>query len=221
MFSPREVKAVLFDLDGTLIDSSEDIAFSVQESLRICGHEVPSRAEIMPYMGSPLGETMKDLDPGLTDEDVESVFSAFRQHYPRHWLEHTAPYEGVMDTLPELAKTFTLAVVTTKRQVQADGLTAELGMEDFFAHIQGWSEGLRHKPDPDLILKTVEALNVSPGDAVMVGDTFRDVLAGKNAGCRTIAVTYGVGTEAELSELNPDGLARSFAEVADLLDGRA
>ena len=210
---------MLLDLDGTLIDSSEDLASSVIESFRQAGCAPPPREKVLPHMGAPLGEMQPCIDPGLTAEDVKRVFKAFRAYYPEHWLDRTAPYEGVMETLPRLAERYALAVVTTKRQVQADRLTASLGIDGFFRHIQGWNEGLRHKPHPDLLLAALRALGVPPSEAVMVGDTIRDILAGRNAGCSTIAVTYGVGDEDELRGLQPDALAHAFAELPDLLNG--
>jgi HAD superfamily hydrolase (TIGR01509 family) len=160
------------------------------------------------------------IDPGLKDEDVKEIFKAFRAYYPEHWLDRTAPYEGVTEILPRLAERYALAVVTTKRQVQADRMVVALGMEDLFDHVQGWNEGLRHKPNPDLILAALRALDVPPSEAVMVGDTFRDVLAGRNAGCSTIAVTYGVGKEKDLRDLQPDGMVHAFSELPDLLNGK-
>jgi phosphoglycolate phosphatase len=220
MLSSGSIRAILLDLDGTLIDSSEDLADSVIESFRGAGFTPPPREKVLPHMGAPLGEMLPCVRPGLTDEDVERIYKIFRVYYPEHWLDRTAPYEGVMGTLHRLAGQYTLAVVTTKRQIQADRLTVALGMDGIFQHVQGWNEGLRHKPNPDLILAALRALHLRPAEAVMVGDTFRDILAGQKAGCSTIAVTYGVGDEKELRALKPDALAHSFAELPDLLNGK-
>ncbi|MCU0722772.1 MAG: HAD family hydrolase [Planctomycetes bacterium] len=218
-FAGRRIEAVLFDLDGTLIDSREDLTDAVEVSFRALGVAPPPRDRIRGLMGTPLEEMAQVLGLSFTEEQTRLFGEAFRAHYPLHWLDHTRFYEGAEALLESLSTRAALALVTTKRQWQADRLAEGLGVAARFRHVQGWQPGLRHKPAPDLPLAALRALGVRPERAVMVGDTFRDVGAGRAAGCATIAVTYGCGDRASLEALRPDALADSPAEVGALLGG--
>jgi HAD superfamily hydrolase (TIGR01509 family) len=208
----------LFDLDGTLIDSREDLIRAEIEAFRIAGFPPPSREEIVPVLGTPLEEVPGALGRDFTPEEMERLFKAFRAWYPEHWMDHTTLFPGVEETLARLGKRYDLAIVTTKRQVQADRITEAFGITNLFRHIQGWREGLRHKPNPDLPLASLYALGVEPARAVMIGDTFRDIEAGKKAGCATVAVTYGEGREEDLRALNPDAMVGGFEEIPGALE---
>jgi phosphoglycolate phosphatase-like HAD superfamily hydrolase len=113
--------------------------------------------------------------------------------------------------------TFTLGVVTTKESAQAEIVLRRLALISFFQHIQGGSLGLRLKPAPDTILAALAALHCAPPRALMVGDTPADVLAGKAAGTKTCAVTYGFGTREALLQCAPDHVIDSFGELVDLV----
>ncbi|MHC5040010.1 MAG: HAD family hydrolase [Planctomycetota bacterium] len=212
-FAKRTVDALLFDLDGTLIDSAEDLAQAYIEAFRIAGFDPPASHRVYPLLGAPLEEMTPALGYHFSPDETERLFRAFRQYYAEHWTDRTRPYPGVTELLPALEKHFRLAVVTTKRQLQADRLTRALGIADPFRHVQGWQEGLRHKPAPDLPRAALAALGVAPQNALMVGDTPRDILAGKAAGCGTIAVSYGAGDVEALRAAGPDALADSFSEI--------
>ena len=208
---------MLFDLDGTLIDSREDLTDAVETAFRALRMAPPPRDRIALLMGMPLEEMPASFGLSLSPGQMERFFEAFRAYYPLHWLDHTAFYEGAEEMLETLSGRAALALVTTKRQEQADRLSAALRIAVRFRHVQGWRPGLRHKPAPDLPLAALRALAVPPENAVMVGDTFRDVLAGKSAGCATIAVTYGGGERSALEALRPDALADSPSEIPGIL----
>jgi phosphoglycolate phosphatase len=212
---------VLFDLDGTLIDSREDLTNAVEAAFRALGMSPPPRDRIALLMGSPLEEMPASFGISFSSGQMDRFFGAFRAYYPLHWLDHTAFYEGAREMLETLSGAAALALVTTKRQEQADRLSEALGIAARFRHVQGWQPGLRHKPAPDLPLAALRALGVRPEHAVMIGDTFRDVLAGKDAGCATIAVTYGGGEREALEALHPDALADAPSEIPAILGVRA
>jgi phosphoglycolate phosphatase-like HAD superfamily hydrolase len=113
--------------------------------------------------------------------------------------------------------TFTLGVVTTKESEGAEIVLRRLALIPFFRHIQGGSPGLRFKPAPDTILAALAALHCAPPDALMVGDTPADILAGKAAGTKTCAVTYGFGRRETLLQCAPDYVIDSFGELVDLV----
>ena len=213
------IEALLFDLDGTLIDSAEDLLVSVDHAFKAAGVEPPGRDQSRALLGAPLEEMPSELGTPLSSEQMEAFLAAFRAHYPLHWLENTALYPGARELLEALSGRFRIALVTTKRQEQAVNICGQLSIARFFDHIQGFVAGLRHKPAPDILLAALRELGVEPARAVMIGDTHRDMLAGRAAGCRTIAVAWGCGSAEALSRCSPDAVADSIIGLQRMLLG--
>jgi phosphoglycolate phosphatase len=208
---------ILFDLDGTLVDSQRDIAAAFQHAWRsVVGGIPPSPAAIAQHIGKPLADMLSDLGGTLSPSLLSTFLTEYRGTYARQDARLTQPYPGVILTLQALS-TFTLGVVTTKELSQAEFVLRRLALIQFFQHIQGGSLGLRLKPAPDTVLAALDALRCEPRHALMVGDTPADVLAGKAAGTMTCAVTYGFGTREALLDCAPDYVIDSFGELADVV----
>jgi HAD superfamily hydrolase (TIGR01509 family) len=208
---------ILCDLDGTLIDSHRDIAVAFQHALRtIVGGDVPTEGTIARHIGKPLALMAVELGYDLPALQMERFLLTYRQYYAQHCAHHTRPYPGVITTLQALSS-LQRGIVTTKQQEQAEAVLTQLHMTSLFHHIQGWQPGLQLKPAPDMVLATLTALRCPPYDALMVGDTPADILAGKAAGTRTCAVTYGFGTEDELRQCQPDYVIDRFEDLLRLL----
>ena len=140
----------------------------------------------------------------------------YRHHYAASGARHTRLYPGVTTTLQALSS-ITFGVVTTKAQEQAETVLRQLCLRAFFRHIQGWVPGLQLKPAPDTVVAALTALCCAPQQALMVGDTSADILAGKAAGLKTCAVTYGFGALADLQRCEPDYMIDTFGDLAALL----
>jgi phosphoglycolate phosphatase len=208
---------ILCDLDGTLVDSRQDIAVAFQHAWRtVVGGIPPSATAIAQHIGKPLAEMLSELGGMLSPSLLSTFLTAYRRTYTRQDARLTQPYPGVILTLQALS-TFTLGVVTTKESGQAEIVLRRLALIPFFQHVQGGSPGLRLKPAPDTILAALAALHCAPPHALMVGDTPDDVLAGKAAGIETCAVTYGFGTREALLQCAPDHVIDSFGELVDLV----
>jgi phosphoglycolate phosphatase len=208
---------ILCDLDGTLVDSRRDIAVAFRHAWRtVVGGIPPSAPAIAQHIGKPLAKMVSELGGILSPPLLSTFLSAYRRTYIRQDARLTQPYPGVILTLQALS-TFTLGVVTTKESGQAEIILRRLALIPFFQHIQGGSPGLRLKPAPDTILAALAALHCAPPRALMVGDTPADVLAGKAAGTRTCAVTYGFGTREALLQCAPDHVIDSFGELVDFV----
>jgi phosphoglycolate phosphatase len=208
---------ILCDLDGTLVDSRRDIAVAFQHAWRtVVGGIPPSANAIAKHIGKPLAEMLSEFGGMLSPSLLSDFLTAYRRTYIRQDARLTQPYPGVILTLPALS-TFTLGVVTTKESGQAEIVLRRLALIPFFQHIQGGSCGLRLKPAPDTILAALAALHCAPAHALMVGDTPADIVAGKAAGTKTCAVTYGFGTREALLQCAPDYVIDSFGELADLM----
>ena len=204
---------LIFDLDGTLVDSRRDIAIGVNHALgAVAGLAVPE-ARVFPHIGGSLRGTFADLAPGLADASYDAMVEAYKAFYFDHCAVHTRPYPGVIETLAKLAGA-PKAVATTKRTFMARRVTEVLGLAPLVDLVQGTDDGTPIKPAPDLFLQVMERFAARPGKTLVVGDTVHDVRAGKAAGCFTVAVTYGIGARDALAAAGPDRLIDSFPEIA-------
>lgn len=207
---------VLFDLDGTLIDSGPIIVASMQHAARVVlGREV-AKAELTAAIGGPgLVSQMRELDPERVDELVE----VYREHnVPLH--DELEAFDGVLALLPGLrAEGRKLGLVTAKRHATV-GLAFDRfpGLEEQFDVVVGHEDTDRHKPHPEPILDAVERLGADPADTAYVGDSPFDVQAARAAGAYAIAVGWGGIHSAErLAEEQPDVLVRTPEELRDAL----
>jgi phosphoglycolate phosphatase len=211
------ITTILCDLDGTLVDSRLDITGAFQHAWRAAvGGIPPSAVAITEHIGKPLAEMVSELGGMLSPPLLSTFLTAYRHMYSKQGVCLTQPYPGVILTLQALS-TFTLGVVTGKELGQAEIVLRRLALIPFFQHIQGGTLGLRLKPAPDTILAALAALHCEPPQALIVGDTPADILAGKAAGTMTCAVTYGFGRRETLSRCAPDYVIDSFGELVDLV----
>jgi pyrophosphatase PpaX len=203
---------VLFDLDGTLIDSGAIILASMRHAAEtVLERRIPDE-ELMAAVGGPgLIEQMRGLDPGRVDELVR----VYREHNePLH--SELQACEGILDVLPELTRRGArLGIVTAKRIVTVQ-LAFEVipELEQYFDAVVGADDTERHKPNPDPILLALDRLGAEPGDSAYVGDSPFDVQAAKAAGVHAIAVTWGrIHGEERLAAEEPDAIVHSAEEL--------
>lgn len=201
----------MFDLDGTLVDSLPDIVASFRYAFGAAGFEPPTETAVRAEIGAPL-EAMYAVF--AERERVPELVTAYREHYPRHFTDRTRPYPGVPGLLGELrARGYRLGVATTKRSAMARELVAAVGLDERLDWVQG-TDDFPHKPAPDVILRTLEALGAR--GTWMVGDTRGDLLAGRAAGLRTYGVGWGTQPLAALREADPDELAPDLDRLLEL-----
>jgi phosphoglycolate phosphatase len=206
----------VFDLDGTLIDSLPDIVWSFRAAFEAEGLPAPAEAEVRARIGPPLEEMAAAFVADTAR--VAAVCDAYRSIYPRHFTERTRPFPGVVEVLAELRRRdCLLAVATTKRTAMARELVEALGLDAFLDHVQG-SDGLPHKPAPDVVLAALAALSAE--GVWMVGDTVTDLEAGRAAGLRTYGVSWGTHDAARLAEAEPDALEADLAALLELVPER-
>ncbi len=205
--------SVIFDLDGTLIDSVGDIAFSVAWVLRQRGLAPLAIERIHRLIGRPPQEIFAAA--GLHDhEDLKAAVIDFRRHLREHLGRHSSTYPGVGDLLSSLRDAGALiGIATTKPTSLAAAAIGAAGLIDHIDHVQG-TDAFPPKPAPDVVLRCLRALNSQHG--VMVGDTPDDVLAGRAAGLWTVAVLHGTRSEAELRSVAPDFVIPKIAALAGI-----
>lgn len=208
-----EPDLVVFDLDGTLVDSRLDIAASVNEALRAVGApEVPA-GRIIPLIGEPLAGILEGLlPPGLKDRASAAV-EVYKVHYFDHCFDKSRLYPGVRECL-ERMRGLCLAVATTKMTYMAVRVLELAGLASYFDLVQG-SEGIPYKPNPEVLRVVLRKTGKRAGRSWMVGDTVYDIQAGRSAGMKTCAVTYGIGAKAALERESPDLMVGSLVELPE------
>lgn len=212
-------KLCIFDLDGTLIDSEDDIATSVNCTLIEMGFPVREPVAIYGFIGGGVHNLLRMSLPadegGLVDRAVE----VFWERYREHLLDTTRPYPGVPEMLDELGGKARLAVATNKPLVHARLALEGLGLSGRFASIQGWRPGLDVKPDPAILRIAMEESGVGPEESVMIGDGMSDLMAARHARVKSCAVGYGYGSKEKLMCGQPDYFADTVADISCLIGG--
>lgn len=185
-------KAVIFDLDGTLLNTLGDLATSVNHALKACGYPERTVAEVRAFIGNGVIKLMQRATPdGISQEDFDRCFESFRSYYLEHMFDTTRPYDGILPLLDSLkADGIQTAVVSNKLHLGVVGLC-----KDFFGERLTCAFGVldesERKPSPANVFKAIKEMNVEAADCVYVGDSEVDVQTANNAGLDCIAVTWG------------------------------
>ncbi len=209
-------KAVLFDLDGTLIDSGPDIAAAVNHVR--AHYDLPplDLPEVLGFVGDGAQKLLLRAFADSPQIVIDEAFEIWADFYADHCLDGTELYDGISDLLLKVQDR-KLAVVSNKPVGLVSKILAGLSLQDIFPVALGGDSLPVKKPDPAPLLHAARALAASPSDCIMVGDGLPDVLAGKASGMATCAVTYGFVREEDLRGAQPDFVAHSPLEVMDLL----
>lgn len=208
---------VIFDLDGTLLNTLDDLADGVNAALEYMKFPKRTLEEVRCFVGNGMRMLVNRAVPvGTSDEMTESTFKYFCEYYFAHCNEKTAPYNGIMQMLTELVKlNYKLAVVSNKRIEAVKELCRKyFGM---ITVMSGDQPGMRRKPAADGIENVLRQLNSEKSSAVYVGDSEVDVLTAENAGIDCISVTWGFRTERELLDNGAANLISHPNELLELL----
>ena|ERR1022692_54347 len=221
-FDPRIIKLVIFDLDGTLIDSRLDLVHSVNAALRDIGRpELPDDV-IASYVGdgAPI-LIQRALGGEAVDEAiVRQGLQFFLCYYREHKLDHTTVYAGVSEALTAIQKASNgiprrMAVLSNKPVVPSRAIVEALGLGPFFTQVYGGNSFASKKPDPEGARKLLQENGVRPEEAVIVGDSHVDIETGRNAGLWTVGVSYGFAPHT-LQQALPDVLVDTPHELAEV-----
>jgi phosphoglycolate phosphatase len=220
---PLAAGAVAFDLDGTLLDTAEDLATAANLMLAELGHAPLPVATVRDFVGKGLVNLVRrslaavtgaEPDPAL----MERATAACRGHYREHLCVATRPYPGVIEALDSLRATgLPMAVVTNKPDEFTGPLLERAGMADYFGLVIGGDTLARKKPDPLPLTHTARHFGVAPSRLVMVGDSANDALAARAAGCPVFLVPYGYSEGADVRALDCDAIVASLCDVPRLI----
>lgn len=221
-FDPHRIRLLIFDLDGTLIDSRLDLVHSVNATLRHMGRpELPDDL-IASYVGD--GAPMlirRTLGPDADNEElVRHGLEYFLAYYREHKLDHTRVYDGVMQALADIRDSGNgqprqMAVLSNKPVHPSRAIVAELGLGGFFVKVYGGNSFPTKKPDPEGAQTILRETGAQPQETLLVGDSAVDVATGRNAGLWTCGVSYGFAPHT-LSETPPDVMVDAPAELSEL-----
>ena len=207
------IKAVLFDLDGTLLDTEESILGAFEYAFKTQTIAQPARENIVSLVGRPLREMYEALAPAANIEPLLNAHHDFQINN----LHLVKAFPGVTETLATLRKAgLKIAIVTARYGITCSVYLDVTNLTNTFDVIITGDDVKKEKPDPEPVLKALAAFNVQPEEALMVGDTFADIGAGKNAGVKTVGALYGHMGE-KIRDLRPDYLISSIEEILSIV----
>jgi len=211
-------QAVVFDLDGTLVDTAPDLCATLNRMLAEHRRPTITLPELLPMIGDGAAKMVERgfAATGGLPQDMTLLVRRFLEIYEANVAEESQPFPGVVSTLRRLrASGITLGVCTNKLTSLSQRLLDQLELTQYFTAIVGGDVPAR-KPDPRHVLSTIERLGASPENAIMIGDSLNDVAAAKAAKVRVVAVTFGY-TATPATELGADAVIDSFEELPTLL----
>ncbi len=208
------VRNIIFDLDGTLIDSSAGVAEAVNFALTSLGQKPRTIPEIARFIGYPLDE----MFPVFTDAPIDALKAAFQVRARESVVASAQPLDGVEALLPRIrAGGFRMAIATTKFSQHTEAIVRKFGWQAYFDALASGDEVCQVKPAPDIIQLALRRLAASPGETIVIGDTVNDIKAARAAGLRIIAIKSPFGAD-EIHRYPPDLMLDSFAALAQVIN---
>jgi pyrophosphatase PpaX len=210
----KKITTILFDLDGTLIDTNDLIITTYLHTLEKYYPSKYSREDVLPFMGPTLQEAFSTIDP----DRVEEMILEYRTFNIANHDALVKEFAGVLETVELLKeKGYKLGIVTTKiHDTVLKGLRLTK-LDRFFDVVVALDHVTKAKPDPEPIFKALEQLDATPEEAIMVGDNYHDILAGKNAGTKTAGCAWSIKGREYLAKYEPDYILENMADLLTIL----
>ena len=207
-------KTLIFDLDGTLLNTLIDLASSVNYAMRECGFNERTTDEIRRFIGNGVAVLIQRSVPdGISEEEYKKALDIFKTHYKENSRKNTAPYDGICDLLRKLKEAgYNLAIVSNKVDFAVKDLRDEFfnGLIDVAI---GDSDATRTKPEPDMVYKAIEELGVDKESCIYIGDTDVDIETARNSGMDCISVSWGFRLRSELEECGATMIADCAEDI--------
>lgn len=212
----RRFDMIIFDLDGTLVDTFSDVSKGINHAVRKMGRAELDESAVKSAIGPGGDDFLRAVLPDGDKSDENIFLEYFRSYYDEHCLDSTRPFLGI----PQIFDKFsgcTLTVATNKPIRHAGRILTGLDLMDFFSAVQTPDNGVKEKPHPEMVLSLVEKFNVKKERTLLVGDTVKDLEAGKNAGVKVCGARYGYGDIESISEFMPDFMIDSPSELVNVV----
>lgn len=210
---------IIFDLDGTLIDSKKDIACAVNMTLQSMDIRPLPHETIYGYVGNGVRPLVEEaLKKRGRAAEIETAIKNFQEFYMAHLLDTTVMFNGVPEILQTFSQRKKMAVASNKPYRYVKKILDGLDMTRFFASIKGGDSVEMKKPAPDMLNVIMDETSTSKENSVFIGDSGIDIQTGKNAGVMTIGATYGFRTVGEIMENSPDALINSPHELEGIIE---
>ncbi|OJZ18315.1 MAG: phosphoglycolate phosphatase [Thiobacillus sp. 65-29] len=220
---PLPIKAVVIDLDGTLLNTAPDLAYAAELMMADLGRPCPSQDTIATYIGNGVSRLVKRVLTGEMDAEpdaalFEKAIAAYQKHYGANVSRESRPFPGVVDGLEAFkAMGLHVACITNKAAQFTHPLLKDTGLFDYFELILSGDTLPRRKPDPLPLLHACEVFGVQPAELLLIGDSLNDTQAARAAGCPVFCVPYGYNRGRPVAELDLDAVVPSLAEVAKMV----
>ncbi|MEM3532478.1 MAG: HAD-IA family hydrolase [Candidatus Methanomethyliaceae archaeon] len=213
----RVVKGIVFDLDGTLVDSVDSIWRASDYVLRSNGYRGLEREDVVKVMGKTIFDLFLSVEPRLSPQEQHKLFEEYRRTY-MNFIEHTKLIPKVREVLLFLrSRRLKMAVVTTKSRENAEKILSFFGIRSFFDLVIGFEDVREHKPSAEPIMRAAEGLGLQASELVVVGDTEVDIRAGREGGALTVAVKTGVTPLEKIIAESPNFLIESVSDLPEVL----
>ncbi|MFC0525484.1 pyrophosphatase PpaX [Pontibacillus salicampi] len=209
------IRTLLFDLDGTLINTNELIIASFLHTTNQYAPGKYEREDILQFIGPPLEESLRKINDKA---DVEEMINTYRTHNHEHHDELVEAYDGVVETLDKLKEAgFKLGIVTTKMRQTVDMGLALTKIADHFDTIVTLDDVTHAKPDPEPVQMAMAHLGAAPEETIMVGDNTHDIESGQNAGTKTAGVAWTIKGRQVLEDLHPDYMLEHMSDILKIV----
>ncbi|MFU8793566.1 MAG: HAD family hydrolase [Acholeplasmataceae bacterium] len=208
------MKAILFDMDGTVLNTIDDIHASVNHALKRHHYPIKTVDEIKRGVGNGAYHLIENVVPeDLSQKEIQSVFDIYQTYYDTHNQVYTKPYPGIINCLRVLkTKGYKLGVVSNKYDYLVKALNEEM-FDSLFDVAIGEIKGIPIKPAPDMLYQALKVLNISINEAIFIGDSDTDLQTAKNAKMKAIAVTWGYRDKKTLKTYEPEALVDTVDEL--------
>jgi haloacid dehalogenase superfamily, subfamily IA, variant 3 with third motif having DD or ED/haloacid dehalogenase superfamily, subfamily IA, variant 1 with third motif having Dx(3-4)D or Dx(3-4)E len=207
---------LIFDLDGTIVDSQKDITFAVNSVRKDFGFEPLTIEKVRSYLGSGVKALVDKVVPEKSDEILKAALEKFKHHYAKCLTDTTVPYEGIEKTLKAL-KGKKKAILSNKTELFSCEILKRLELSKYFLEIWGGDTAGVKKPDPKPILDLIKITKADPRKTIMIGDSGNDFKAAKAAGVASLAVLYGYSDIAHIKQYNPDYIVSCPEEIVKIV----
>ena len=212
----------ILDFDGTMGDTQTLILNTMQKTIQALGLPPRTKAQCQKMIGLPLKQTFTHLID-MTDEMGDKCADTYRQIFEENNIPGVVPlFPNVIETLKKLHdEGHTLTIASSRARLSLMGFVNDLHLEPYISLVISCEDVTHAKPHPEMVEKTLEATGFTPSQAIVVGDAKYDIMMGKNAGCKTVGVTYGNGGRKEMEDAKADFVIDDFAQLTVIAKGLA